>query len=504
MTLRKLKNDLPVLRTGRFLLNSGRILLSLILSILFPGLISLAGSQAPPPQSFLSDAAVDGAQVGLLFKDIDSGTVLFAFNADKRFMPASNLKLFTSAAALTLLGPEFRFRTSVLGVGKINHAKRRLEGDLVIEAGGDPLLSGRFRADMLEIFRSWADSLKARDIETISGNIIVNNAFFENDDLGPGWSQDDLSYWYACPTSAFSFNDNCVDLKVIAGKKANDPCLVRQNPPIDYIKFINRTFTLPSGSPPTIDFYRFPGSDSAVISGGLAIDDTVGIIDYISVADPAKYAADVLLYVLRQEGITVTGRKVKINDSCVYNNGGTKIFEWQSDSLPVVISVINKNSQNFFAEQTLKTIGRISGGKGSYPVSTRIVAGWLESIGIAENDIKMADGSGLSALNLVKPSALVTLLEYMKSTPMFDIFYNSLAIPGIDRSVRSRMSGQPLAGRMRTKTGRIANVSAFSGYLTSNGNRLIAFCILINGAMAPEKELTAWQDKLCSYFIENY
>ncbi len=503
MTLPKLKKSLPVLGMGR-LLDSGQLHLRLFLScVLFLCIDPNAVPQPASLETLLLDKSIAGAHVGLIFKDIESGAVLFAMNADKRFIPASNLKLFTSAAALQLLGPTFRFKTSVAANGQIDYPKRKLEGDLIIEAGGDPLISGRFRNDMLEIFRFWADSLKLRGISAISGNILVNNAFFEDDDLGPGWSHDDLSYWYACPISAFSFNDNCVDLKISAGRKLGDACLVRQNPPLDFIKFVNRIITLPAGLPPTIDFYRYPGSDSALIFGGLAIDDTAGITEYISVADPDRYAALVLLHVLREEGIFVSGGIGEIGDFHSVDDG-TVIFDWLSDSLPVVLSVINKNSQNFFAEQTLKTIGKTLGGEGSFSVSTRVVADWLESIGITKDDVKMADGSGLSALNLVKPAAIISLLEYMKTIPTFEIFYNSMAIPGVDRSVRNRLPGQPLAGKMRTKTGRIANVSAFSGYLTSKKGKLIAFAIIINGAVAPEKELTAWQDKLCAYFIENY
>lgn len=480
-----------------------KILGSLIIFYIF---LAIGHVSAVAIDDFLNDVRLQGAFVGVIVKDIKADSTIFAHDADLRFSPASNLKLFTSAAALELLGPDYRFQTSFYHNGIIKK-NGRLKGDLLISGGGDPLISGRFRDSVTKILELWADSLRARGIREVRGNLAIDNNFFKPDELGPGWSWDDLTYWYACPISALSFNDNCVDFHVFPSKDINLPCTLIFNPQTDYIKVINNTVTFKEGQDNTFDFYRHLGTNTVDFYGGVAIDDVGGMVDYVSVQDPDLYCASIFCDILSQKDIKFKGRIIALdtlNAPAKYNyNNLEKLFTWESEPMSVVVSVINKNSQNFFAEQTLKTIGAEIAGEGSYPMSTRVVEDWLEIIGITSDDISYYDGSGLSSMNLVKPSAIVKLLEHMHQSPSFNIYYESLAIPGVDRSVKNRLKEHPLASAMRTKTGYIANTRTFSGYLTTRQGRLAAFSLMVNNYIVDNDEIDNWMDDFCRFVIDN-
>jgi D-alanyl-D-alanine carboxypeptidase/D-alanyl-D-alanine-endopeptidase (penicillin-binding protein 4) len=480
---------------------------NVVIAVLFVLHMSAAVADKVAIDYFLNDSTVNGAFIGIAVKDLAADSLIYECNSDLRFTPASNLKLFTSAAAIEILDVAYKFVTSFYTNGNLS-SEGDLNGDLLIVGGGDPLISGRFRESVVDVLKLWCDSLHARGIKEIMGDLVIDNTFFEDDDLGPGWSHDDLTYWYACPISALSFNDNCVDIYVYPGGEVGKSCRIVLDPLTDYIDTVNNTITQPSGFENTFDFYRYPGTNIVQFFGCLAIDDASGVVDYVSVVSPHLYCADVFRNIMSEQNIDLKGEIVEVsaaNRPLKYDiNNLVKLFDWYSDSMGVMISVINKNSQNFFAEQTLKTLGAEICGEGSFKVSTGLVRDWLESIGITSDDIGFHDGSGLSYLNMAKPSAIIKLLQYMFKSPNFAVYYESLAIPGVDRSVRQRMPDHPMASMMRTKTGHIGNTRTFSGYLTTKSDRLMAFSLMVNHYSTSIEQIDKWFDKLCGYIIDNY
>jgi len=262
--------------------------------------------------SMLADSALSNALIGLAIYDITSDSLLYDLNADKLFSPASNLKLFTSAAALEMLGPEYRFKTRFFYTEMVDK-KGRLKGDLIISGGGDPLISGRFRDSITEVLYLWADSLLSYGIKEIKGEIIVDNSFFTGQRLGYGWSWDDLSYWYACPVTALSFNDNCVDLKFLPGEKVGDPAKIILDPETDYIVITNNTITLSAGSEFTLDYYRTPSTNYVEFFGGIAMDDS-NQVDYVSVHRPEAYCAHIFSDIMRAKNIDFKGNILNLDD----------------------------------------------------------------------------------------------------------------------------------------------------------------------------------------------
>jgi D-alanyl-D-alanine carboxypeptidase/D-alanyl-D-alanine-endopeptidase (penicillin-binding protein 4) len=453
--------------------------------------------------SFLADSALANALIGLAIFDITSDSTLYELNADKLLSPASNLKLFTSAAALELLGPGYRFKTRFFYTGNLDE-KGRLNGNLIVVGGGDPLISGRFRKSITEVLYLWADSLLSYGIKEIRGDLIVDNSFFTGPQLGAGWSWDDLTDWYACPVTALVFNDNCVDLEFVPGEKVGDKAKIVINPETDYIKITNNTITLPAGSKFTLDYYRTPSTNYVEFFGGIAIDDS-GQVDYVSVHRPEIYCAYIFADVLEDKNINFKGDILNLDDTndekqTQIMESRKPLFVWQSDSLGVVVTVINQRSQNLFAELALLTIGKEIGGEGSFTRSIEIVETFFDSIGISSDDLDMNDGSGLSYINLVKPDAIIRLLKYMHSSKHFDTYYNSLRTPRSFRlvDVENREN-------IRVKRGTIANTRTYSGYLTGpKTGHLLAFSIMVNNYSCPKKYVDSWQDSILEILLRRF
>jgi D-alanyl-D-alanine carboxypeptidase/D-alanyl-D-alanine-endopeptidase (penicillin-binding protein 4) len=464
---------------------------------------SVAADYTAQIESILADPALANALIGLEIYDITSDSVLYALNADRLFSPASNLKLFTTAAALEMLGPGYRFKTRFFVTGDLDK-KGRLAGNLVIAGGGDPLISGRFRDSITEVPGLWADSLLSYGIKEIKGDIVVDNSFFTGPELGAGWSWDDLTYWYACPVTALSFNDNCVDLKFMPGPNVGDRATIILDPGTDYITVNNNATTLPAGSEFTLDYYRTPSTNEVEFFGGIAVDDSEEV-DYVSVHRPEIYCAYVLAEISTRKNIKFKGAIYNLNEL----NGQKRseithqrkpVFTWRSDSLGVVITVINQRSQNLFAELTLLTVGKEIGGEGSFSKSLEIVEAHFDSLGITSDDLDMNDGSGLSYINLVKPDAIIRLLKYMASSEYPEIYYNSLRVPR-----DFRLPGVPNRENIRGKEGTIANTRTYSGYLTGPvTGHLLAFSILVNNYSCPKQKVETWQDSILEVLLRNF
>jgi serine-type D-Ala-D-Ala carboxypeptidase/endopeptidase (penicillin-binding protein 4) len=475
--------------------------------------VILLAPQASPAENILAkldsvvaDTMLDNARIGIEIYDITSDSAIYNVDSDKLLMPASNLKLFTTAAALELLGPKFRFETKFWKVGDIGRDSV-LYGSLVIAGGGDPLISGRFRNHMTEIFDLWADSLISRGIKEINGMILVDSSFFAPPELGPGWSWDDLSYWYACPVTALAFNDNCIDLKFLPGKKVGEQAEIIFEPKTDFIQIEkNTTLTGPSGSDFSIDYYRAPDSKKVSFFGNISIDDTIGRRDFLSVNKPDLYCATILGNILISRGIKVFSDYVNYyRIPPIIFSPKIPLFTWDSDSLPVIINVINKNSQNLFAEMTLKTLGAKLGREGSFKGGCAVTDSFFRTIGITSKDLAMYDGSGLSYTNQVKPDAIIKLLKYMHKSKNYEVFYNSLGNPALDRSVRNRLKDIPGRENVRAKGGYIMNVSTLSGYLTGPKNgHLYAFSIMVNNYTCTEDDVVSWQDKLLTLLLKEF
>jgi serine-type D-Ala-D-Ala carboxypeptidase/endopeptidase (penicillin-binding protein 4) len=432
------------------------------------------------------------AHWGIAVRDAATGAPLLLHNADRLFIPASNLKLVIAAAAAHYLDPEFRYVTALLATGDI--ADGTLRGDLIVRGSGDPTISGRYYGDMLAVWESLADSLLTRGVRRIDGAIVADESHWDSEHVRGDWESYDLLWWYAAPVGALGFNDNAIDFSV-APAAIGRPATITSRPQTSFFVLTNRTVTAPAGTTATLDFTRIPGTDTIVAYGEIPAD-AARRTEYFAVADPARYAATVFAETLARRGISVRNPHVSVirgaspltTESRV-DPGARTLVEHRSVPLPRLIAPVLQTSQNWFAEQLLKTIAREVGGEGSWTHGLELERRFLiDVVGIDSTAFRLRDASGLSAGSLITPDALLQLLRHMQQQPRLLPALDAMPVAGATTgSLRRRL--EDLNGRVAAKTGSISNVDALSGFLTTAGGRRVVFSIIVNGSGRPSSAM---------------
>lgn len=424
----------------------------------------------------------------VLVVSLDGGDTLFSHRAETPLMPASNLKLFTTAAALHFLGPDYRYSTFLTATGPIREGV--LEGDLYVYGTGDPTLSDRFFDGKLTVLESLADSLAAAGVVRIAGDLVGDASYFEGPGVGQGWQQSYVTHTYAAPASALSYNDNVVTMRVTAAEESGAAPNVQFIPggaiPID-----NVATTTTSGQS-NVRVEREDYNATTVLTGSVR-QGAAAEWRAVPVVDPAGYAVSVLAEVLQKRGIQLDGVVRSVDAPAASPITGQTVFApttkedgviqvlavHRSPPLQEILNVINQRSHNLYADAVLRTVGRVATGRGSAAGGQAAVLSLLENAGEAGTAVRLDDGSGLSLMNRASARSIVEILAFMASSPFSEHYMESLPEAATSRGLR-RMQSTAAAGNLRAKTGTIDRVSALSGYVnTSNGERL-AFSIMAN------------------------
>ncbi len=423
------------------------------------------------------------------------GRLVFKRNGDRLFVPASNVKLVVAAVASALLPPDYRYRTSVYAAGPVDRGTVR--GDLVLYGRGDPTLSARYYPSELAAFDELADSLKARGITRVAGDLVGDASYFDSATTHPSWQGYDLNWWYAAPVTALAFNDNSVDFLVEPGQIGQPPD-IRLRPDLGVVRFANRARTVPADSARTLDFFREPGTNVVWAEGDLPADappDT----EYFAIHDAPAYAATAFRRSLEALGIAVEGQVRTTFDSTAYAaaRAAPPLAEHASPPLPDILQPILETSQNWYAEMLLKTLGRELRGQGSWAAGLDVERRFLtDSLGVDSTMFDLVDGSGLSAWNLVAPRAFVRLLSRMRDLPQAGAFLDAFPIAGETGTLKSRFTDDRLAGRVRAKTGSFNRVNSLTGYLELANGRTWTFSIQLNNHTGTTREALARIDAI--------
>ncbi len=427
---------------------------------------------------------------GVVVVSLDAGDTLVAYEPTRELEPASNLKLFTTAAALHYLGSQYRYATYLAGTGPIRGGV--LEGDLVLYGTGDPTPSGKFYEPEQGAYEALADSIAAMGVRRIAGDVVGDASYFEGQPVGSGWEMRYVTHTYAAQGSALSYNDNVATLRVRPADSVGAPPQVTVLP-AGAIQMVNEARTVASGRS-WIEVER-SGYDAPIVVRGQIQRGNSGLWRAVPVVDPARFAASVMRDLLAERGITVVGSVRAVHDAARSPITATRVFAPALEGGPAIqvlavhhspplidiIRVINQRSHNVYAEAVLRTVGRVTTGSGSVDGGQRAVDAMLKQVGGgAASMVHMDDGSGLSPLNRVTPMAVADLLMFVARSPYFDDFLTTLPEAAHSRGLR-RMQHTPAAGNLRAKTGTIEHVSALSGYVRAkNGERLV-FSIISNG-----------------------
>jgi len=469
-------------------------------------------------ESILSQPDLSRGFWGIEITSATSGKVLYSINADKLFTPASNTKLFTTAAALELIGPAYRFRTTIETNGLLDKYGR-LSGDLVLVGRGDPMLSGRELpysmrtqrdADPVKVLEQLADELAQKGVKYIDGDVVADDSYFAFERYGEGWSQDDLVWADGAPVSALTLNDNVVFVNILPGTHPGDKAFVSITPFADYYTIDNRLMTTPAATGRKLYINREPGATHLTLWGTIPVDDP-GANEGLAIEDPAEFAASLLRHLLDVRGVAIYGkqrtRHTELANLSTFTStvlassrggddhsltspaGPLVLAEHQSAPLSQDIQVINKVSQNLHAEILLRLLGREKGTGGTVQAGLDVLRGFLNSAGISPDDYVFYDGSGLSRQNLVTPHAIVELLHYATSQPWGKEFRDSLPAAGVDGSLADRCKDLDPEAHVYAKTGSLGGVKSLSGYAVTAKGEQIAFSILTNNLSTPGKRI---------------
>ncbi len=467
------------------------------------GSACVAAEPPPPPplnelvERLIAAAKLKNATVGVSVIEVKSGQILCGIRECELIPPASNLKLITTGSALLLLGPQFQFTTSIYASGAADD-QGVLEGDIVLVAGGDPAISGREHGGNTTVVFDALAAEVAKSTRTVRGNLVIDDTIFDREYIHPSWPKDQLTSWYCAPVSAFALNDNCIDVFVKPGSAVGAAAQVTLDPPTGYFEVKNTCGTVASGKSGAY-ISRLPDCDTLVISGKLT-PKASGASSPVTVVNPALFAATVLRERLAAAGVRVEGQIVFAEKAV--DTAGMKALAAVSHSLASAVSTANKRSQNFYAEMILKTAGRRVATPSSFAAGVRAVAMVLDKAGIKQGTYVMEDGSGLSKRNAFSAIQLATFLRYMAFCPgSAEIFFGSLPVSGTDGTLRERMGGPQVAGKVFAKTGHVSGVSALSGYAKC-GETLLAFSILITGEGLNQSAANALQDSICGVLVD--
>lgn len=436
------------------------------------------------------DKALAGASSGVMVRDADSGNLLYQAHADRRLVPASNMKMFTSLAAFDILGADYRFATRLLTTGK--QRGDTLQGDLYLQGSGDPTL----HPDDLDTF---AAALAQRGIRHIQGRMLLDTSAFDKTPFGAGWSWDDEPFAFAAPISALNYaftpggDINVVRVDVRPGARAGAPGRASFYPANDSVTLINRTTT---GGDTALTLERRPGSNRIVVSGTIAAQAETSS-RLTTVDQPAFVVGALLQNALRAHGITLRGGI----EEAVTPAGAQLLAEKTSPSLSRLIVTFLKVSNNGYGEILTKAMGRKTQGKGDWASGLQAISHFVQNQGIEAGTYRQVDGSGLSRMNQITPQQLTTLLLAARKQPWFADWYHALPVAGepgllVGGTLRNRMEKSAAAGRAHAKSGSMTGVSSLSGYVDSATGRPLVFAIISNNYLVPGAEVKALEDRL--------
>ena len=457
-----------------------------------------AASRPVPPRvrisraidRILSEEIPSRVRVSILVEKLATAETVYARQPKRILIPASNVKIVTAAAALTSLGPAFRFKTRVLGDKPID-PQGVLKGNIYLEGGADPTL-------VSETMWRLTRDLCNKGLRRVTGRLIYDDRILDRKLEGVGWRHHFHEYYraYLAPIAGLSLNFNTVAITILPGKRAGARARIIVDPPTRYIRrVVNRVKTVRRGwRRLRIRLPRCGYGDCVTVKGRFRQRGRPRSY-WRRISRPGRYAATFFGELLRRHGVRIPKRRAKRGK---VPSRARELHVVRSATLASILWSVNKNSSNFTAEQVLKTMGAVKHGKpGTWAKGLKVVRGYLARLGIRPGSYKLRNGSGLGRVNFLSPHQIVAVLRDMHRKPRTrPEFLASLALAGLDGTVRRRFRGTHAAGNARVKTGTIDGVSALSGFVYTRRGTPLVFSILMNKTRGRIKRYRSAQDRI--------
>lgn len=418
-----------------------------------------------------------GASWSILIHALDGDSAVYERDADRRLIPASVAKVVTSAAALDALGPNFRFETVVSTNATLDN-EGRLRGDLIVQAGGDPTI-GPMYLDSLHspILSTWADTLRARGVRRVEGNLILRTWPYRLQVFSPDWEVGDVNDRFGPTVDGFGFNSNVCQLAIFPGAFVGARALLTMDPSYAPVEIRSSVTTGTADTQPAVSFRLVPEDTIVYVTGETPLGDD-GEYLWISLQNPTLFFGRALLAALLAQGIEIAGDVIVQRGP--FLDYGTPLFIHRSPPLSEVIKLMNKESDNYTSEYVLRAIGAKMNKSGDLRSGLRAAERFLQELGIDERGIYLRDGCGLSRQDLCSARGLVEVLKAMYVHPASEAYIASMSISGTDGTIGFRMASPEMTGRVRAKTGTINHVSNLAGYLFGENGQMFFFAILCN------------------------
>ncbi|MCX6327442.1 MAG: D-alanyl-D-alanine carboxypeptidase/D-alanyl-D-alanine-endopeptidase [Bacteroidia bacterium] len=473
------------------------------LIISFTCLTICSFSQERSFETFLSDTAMIHASVSLCVADAENGEVVMEHNSGKSLIPASVMKLITSAAALELLGPQYTFKTIIGYTGSLNKHSGRLTGNIVIQGGGDPALGSKYFSDHYQDFlSSWVTEIKKLGIKKIAGRVITDDSYYDFLPVPAKWLWEDAGNYYGAGVYGLSVFDNTYEIHL---KRSPDSTCLVINEFVPYeCRFEFSNWLIASGTSDKGYVFAAPYSNNGWLAGTIPVSSEDFILK-ASISDPPLLIAKMIDERLEAEGISVSKDPATIRlEQKSLAEGVIPISETTSPPLADIIQVLNHESVNLYAEHLIKELGKKYKNTGSTAAGVEVVKDFLSSAGVKTDGMFIEDGSGLSPLNAINTRELVNLLIYMKSRgKYFPDYYSSLPYAGQEGTLKNYFIDPVFDARLKAKSGSMTRVQNYAGYISTVSGKKMIFSININNYTGPSQNVISGIEKIIKEIILN-
>jgi serine-type D-Ala-D-Ala carboxypeptidase/endopeptidase (penicillin-binding protein 4) len=441
-------------------------------------------------EDLINNSPYANARWGIHVVSLKDGQVLYSKDSNKLFTPASNMKLYTTAVTLDMLGADYRWRTSVYA-NKQPDANGTIQGDLILYGRGAPDLVSESKKDNQNSLAALVDALAQRGIRRVTGNVVGDESYFRGDNVGEGWQWNDLQWYFGAEASALTINNNEVDISILPSAE------VRSSDTTGHVSVSSGMAASKDSKQVRLGIQRGL-SDNHVRVWGEFPAGWKGYGAQLSVHDPALWSTKLFLALLKRKGIAVDGQPVTRNSRVppaerFDPSRNVELASVTSKPLSELVTITNKESNNLYAELLLRTLGREKGSllgespagreRGDDESGTSLVRSWLERAGVKARNLALHDGCGLSRLDLVTPESTVGLLLAMAKTSAAQTFRDSLPIGGKDGTLEGRFEAIP--NRINAKTGSLIYDNSLSGYLLTENGETLVFSIMCNDQTSP-------------------